>query len=64
MRASVCYLGLDTFYQKVLLIEQDGTVSLYSNDIVEMARLHYDNNIMAHRVINFRLNQAYTRIVE
>lgn len=57
-------LGLDAFCQKVLLIEQNGIVSLYSNDIVDMARLHYDDNNLTHRVINFRLNRAYSSVVE
>ena len=57
-------LGLDAFCQKVLLIEQQGQVSLYSNDIVDMAKLHYGDTTPSHRIINFRLNQAYSRVVE
>ena len=57
-------LGLDAFCQKVLLIEKNGVVSLYSNDLVDMARLHYGKTKPPHRVINFRLNQAYSKIVK
>lgn len=57
-------LGLDAFCQKVLLIEQDGVVNLYSNDVVEFARLHYNDTHPSHRVINFRLNRAYSSIVD
>jgi uncharacterized protein (DUF302 family) len=55
-------LGLDAFCQKVLLVEEGGQVSLYSNDIVEFARLHYGDNNLSHRVINFRLGGAYSSI--
>lgn len=57
-------LGLDAFCQKVLLLEQNGKATLYSNDIQQLARLHYNDNNLSHRVINFRLGRAYSKITE
>ncbi|GEA52703.1 hypothetical protein VIN01S_35070 [Vibrio inusitatus NBRC 102082] len=51
-------IGLDAFGQKVLVFEQDGEVIVAYNDIVDFAELHYGDNAIAHRVINYRLGST------
>lgn len=51
-------IGLDAFGQKVLVFEQEGEVVVAYNDIVDFAELHYDDNAIAHRVINYRLGST------
>ena len=55
-------LGLNAFCQKVLLIEQQDKVRLYTNDIAALTRLYYKDTHPSHHMINLRLNRAYKRI--
>ncbi|PTP55284.1 DUF302 domain-containing protein [Vibrio splendidus] len=51
-------IGLDAFGQKVLVIEQEGKVIVLYNDIVDMSELHYGDNAISHKIINFRLSKT------
>lgn len=57
-------IGLDAFGQKVLVIEQDGQVLVKYNNIVDFAELHYGDNAIAHKVINYRLSKTLSRAIE
>ena len=57
-------IGLDAFGQKVLVYVEEGKVIVAYNDIVDMSQLHYQDNALAHRVINFRLGKTLSNAVE
>ncbi|GEM81516.1 DUF302 domain-containing protein [Vibrio superstes] len=57
-------IGLDTFGQKVLVYQTGEQVTVAYNDIVEMARLHYDDSAIAHRVVNGMLGKTVSKAVE
>lgn len=57
-------IGLDAFGQKVLVYSEQGKVMVAYNDIVALSKLHYQNNAIAHRVINFRLGKTLSNAVE
>lgn len=49
-------LGLDAFCQKVLVMQNaDNTVTIHLNDIEALARLHYGEEKLKHRMINQRI---------
>eukprot|EP00481_Brizalina_sp_1-RS-2013_P003329 TRINITY_DN8994_c0_g1_i1.p1 TRINITY_DN8994_c0_g1~~TRINITY_DN8994_c0_g1_i1.p1 ORF type:complete len:109 (-),score=13.47 TRINITY_DN8994_c0_g1_i1:87-413(-) len=51
-------IGLDAFGQKVLVTEENGQVTVAYNNIVDMSELHYQDNAISHKVINFRLGKT------
>ncbi|TVU65789.1 DUF302 domain-containing protein [Vibrio atlanticus] len=57
-------IGLDAFGQKVLVVEQDGKVIVSYNNIVDMSELHYQDNAISHKIINFRLGKTLSGAVE
>ena len=57
-------IGLDAFGQKVLVYVEEGKVIVAYNDIVDMSQLHYQDNALAHRIINFRLGKTLSNAVE
>lgn len=57
-------IGLDAFGQKVLVYVEEGKVIVAYNDIVDMSQLHYQDNALAHRVINYRLGKTLSNAVE
>ncbi len=57
-------IGLDAFGQKVLVVEQDGKVIVSYNNIVDMSELHYQDNAISHKIINFRLEKTLSGAVE
>lgn len=57
-------IGLDAFGQKVLVTEQNGQVLVSYNNIVDMSELHYRDNAVSHRVINYRLKQTLSGAIE
>ncbi|GAM75526.1 hypothetical protein JCM19241_3438 [Vibrio ishigakensis] len=57
-------IGLDTFGQKVLVYQQGEKVIVAYNDIVEMARLHYQDSALPHRVVNKMLGKTISNSIE
>ncbi|GAB7224319.1 hypothetical protein VoSk93_35380 [Vibrio owensii] len=57
-------IGLDAFGQKVLVTEENGQVLVSYNNIVDMSELHYGDNAIPHKIINFRLGKTLTGAVE
>ncbi|MCY9862728.1 DUF302 domain-containing protein [Vibrio coralliirubri] len=57
-------IGLDAFGQKVLVTEENGQVTVAYNNIVDMSELHYQDNAISHKVINFRLGKTLGGAVE
>ncbi|GEA59102.1 DUF302 domain-containing protein [Vibrio comitans] len=57
-------IGLDTFGQKVLVYQQGDKVVVAYNDIVDMARLHYQDSALPHRVVNTMLGKTISKAVE
>jgi len=56
-------IGLDAFPQKVLVYEQNGKVLVIYNEIPGIARLHYDDTALAHRVIAYRLKNTLSSAI-
>lgn len=57
-------IGLDAFGQKVLVTEENGLVTVAYNNIVDMSELHYQDNAISHKIINFRLGTTLGGAVE
>lgn len=57
-------IGLDAFGQKVLVTEQNGQVLVSYNNIVDMSELHYRDNAISHRIINYRLGKTLSGAIE
>lgn len=57
-------IGLDAFGQKVLVTEQNGQVMVSYNNIVDMSELHYRDNAVSHRIINYRLGKTLSGAIE
>ncbi|CDT33842.1 DUF302 domain-containing protein [Vibrio coralliirubri] len=57
-------IGLDAFGQKVLVTEENGQVTVAYNNIVDMSEIHYQDNAISHKVINFRLGETLGGAVE
>ena len=57
-------IGLDAFGQKVLVYSKNDKVIIAYNDIVDFAQLHYEDNAIVHRVINFRLGKTLSNAIE
>lgn len=57
-------IGLDAFGQKVLVTEQNGQVMVSYNNIVDMSELHYKDNAVSHRIINYRLGKTLSGAIE
>lgn len=57
-------LGLDTFGQKILVYQSGHEVKVIYNDIVEMARLHYQGSSISHRVVNRMLGKTISNAVD
>lgn len=57
-------IGLDAFGQKVLVTEQNGQVLVSYNNIVDMSELHYRDNAISHKIINYRLGKTLSGAIE
>ncbi len=57
-------IGLDAFGQKVLVTEQNGQVLVSYNNILDMSELHYRDNAISHRIINYRLGKTLSGAIE
>ncbi|CAH1601123.1 DUF302 domain-containing protein [Vibrio jasicida] len=57
-------IGLDAFGQKVLVTEENGQVLVSYNNIVDMSELHYRDNAIPHKIINYRLGKTLSGAIE
>ena len=57
-------IGLDAFGQKVLVTEENDQVLVSYNNIVDMSELHYRDNAIPHKIINYRLEKTLSGAIE